>query len=345
MENSQPDEKSEEKKQDEESEKAADDKSSETTTDKDDQKKEPEEDTVQKEEKKELPELTKDDTIKILKTFSGVGQVTAERIFDAGFDNREKLKVVTVEDLKKITGVGQVMAEDISKNIESAINKFDEPVKEEEEKKDGKGITDKAIGFVKGTISKITGFFKGKSPKAKSKAADESKITETDVDKQKTEPKSDLDSRSGELESTKEGASEDSYFPEVGSPKEEVEEKPKHEPVSVESSDTEPASELLEPEKEVKEQDKPDEKLQEPKPEPEPEPEPEPKVNLTDSSGLLIWFEATPNLRPEAGKLLFKAGYNNLEELMEAVVDDLVLVNGINEVEAKTIYSELRKLH
>ena len=57
-----------------------------------------------------------------------------------------------------------------------------------------------------------------------------------------------------------------------------------------------------------------------------------------------MWFENTPNLSLEAGKLLFKAGYNNLEELKDAVVEDLTMVNGISEGVAKTIYEELQKL-
>lgn len=366
MEDNQPEEKSEEDKLEDKPEKTTDDQSKKTTQDKEDKdnkddtkdsKEEPEKDSEQKEEegKSPAPELTKDDIIKILKTFSGVGQVIAERIYETGFDNREKLKAVTAEDLKKIDGVGQVMAEDLAANMESAIKKFDEPEKKEEPKKEAKGITDKAIGFVKGTISKITGFFKGKSPKSKPKA-EEPKVSESGKVKPETNLKSESAAAPGDLKSTKEGAGEETYFPEVGSPKEEIEEKPKHESVSIESSDTELGSELLEPEIEVKKPAEAEEPMQKPelvkKPEPEskpglthtPEPEKQPRINLKDSSGLLIWFEASPNLRPEAGKLLFKAGYNNLEELMEAVVEDLVLVNGINEVEAKTIYSELKKL-
>ena len=168
MEDNQPEEKSEEDKLEDKPEKTTDDQSKKTTQDKEDKdnkddtkdsKEEPEKDSEQKEEegKSPAPELTKDDIIKILKTFSGVGQVIAERIYETGFDNREKLKAVTAEDLKKIDGVGQVMAEDLAANMESAIKKFDEPEKKEEPKKEAKGITDKAIGFVKGTISKITG--------------------------------------------------------------------------------------------------------------------------------------------------------------------------------------------
>ena len=65
------------------------------------------EDSEKKDEEKQEPvELTKEDILKFLKTFSGVGQVMADRIYDAGFDSRDKLKSVTVEDLQKLPGIG-----------------------------------------------------------------------------------------------------------------------------------------------------------------------------------------------------------------------------------------------
>ena len=59
------------------------------------------------EKKEQLKELSKEDILKILKSFNGVGQVVGERIYDAGFDSREKLQTMTSDDLKKIRGIGK----------------------------------------------------------------------------------------------------------------------------------------------------------------------------------------------------------------------------------------------
>jgi DNA uptake protein ComE-like DNA-binding protein len=274
-------------------------------------------------ESKELKELTEDDVFTILKTFPGVGQVMAQRIFKAGFDTREKLLAITIEDLKKIRGIGALLAGTIADGMEKAVKDFDEPEKTEKETtKEGPGITDKAVGFIKGTFSKITGFFKGKTPKGKaedSKPGD--KVGDTgDIDKDK--------------ELKPETASGDSNYPEVGAPDESKEPEKEPEPVTIEPSESEPEDKILAPEPE---------KEHEPKPKHE-EIKEEPKISLYDASGLFTWFEKTPNLSVETGKLVFKAGYNNLEELKEAVIDDLVLINGIDKKEAELICDEIRKI-
>lgn len=312
-----------------------------------------EEDKKAEEEEEKPSELSKEDVIKILKTFSGVGQVMAERIFDAGFDSREKIQAISIEDLKKISGIGQALAESIANGMENAIKEHDKPPKEEI-KKTGPGITDKAVGFIKGTFSKITGFFKGKSPKPKAKDGEEgaNKLESTE-----SESKDKLD------DIKTEEALKEKFYPEVEAPETGSELEVKHDPVTVESSDAEPTIEtttvtMTEPE--LKAEAEPElETESEPEPEPTPElevtpapdmssvitePLKEPEVNLKDSSGLFMWFESMPNLRTETGKLLFKAGYNNLLELKEAVVEDLILVKGIEQYEAKIIFEELRKI-
>jgi ribosomal protein S13 len=326
------DDKKPESETDGESEKSDDDKD----TSKDDE-------TETKEEEKPK-ELTQEDIIKILKTFPGVGQVMAERIYNAGFNSREKLQELTGEGLNKIRGIGKAMSENIVSGMGKAIKDFDSPPKEEV-KKEGPGITDKALGFIKGTISKITGFFKGKLPKSKSETKSEgAKGAEVGTDT-KTEPGAKTGEQTGE-----------ETYPEVGAPSEESKKVQEPELVTVETTESVPEEKLpeatdkeskIEPELESKPEPKPEPEAapheRETTPEPKPEPEPE-KINLTDASGLFKWFEDTPGLRVEAGKLVFKAGYNNLDELKEAVEEDLILINGIDHKEANSICSELQKL-
>jgi hypothetical protein len=306
----------------------------------------------EKEKEEEPPELTKEDIIKILKSFPGVGQVMAERIFDAGFDSRETLKTILPEDLKKISGIGQTLAENISKGIENAIKDHDKPP-EVPAKKEGPGISDKAVGFLKGTIAKLTGFFKGKSPKPKSKESEKpSEILESG--------ESDSKEKLDETKTDENLIDKEKYYPEVGAPETAPEPEIKPESVTVEPSD-EPVTELPSTSEDIQLEDQ---ELPEEVSEPELEQEPElddspaleitstitepietPELNLNDSSGLLLFFESTPNLRTETGKLLFKAGYNNLNELREAVIEDLLLVKGVEQYEAKAICDELSKLN
>ncbi len=319
-----------------------------------------EEKAAAQEAKKEKPELAKDDIIKILKTFTGVGQVMADRIYKAGFDSREKLESLTIDDLKKIPGVGQALAETIYEGMANAIKQFDEPPKKETEKVEP-GITTKAMGFIKGTISKIGGFFKGKMPKSKKEPGKKVEVptgTEGEV-KEKLDSDKELSVVSetkSEIEKAEEKRDEevvkDEYFPEVGAPTEAPEGELKYEQVTVEAGGAGSTTDLsavaptdtalttgADTESKLKSESKHEamriqtdlQKI--------------PKINLKDSSSLLKWFESKPNLRTEAGKLLFKAGYNNLEELSEAVVEDLVLVQGISQDEANTIFAELQKLN
>jgi ribosomal protein S13 len=327
------DEKSDEKEADEKTaatdEPESKDKPEKNTEEKPEDNKE-EKPADEKEKPKELKELTEEDIFTILKTFSGVGQVMAQRIFKAGFDTREKLQGITVEDLKKIRGIGASMAQTIADGMEKAIKDLDEPEKKDKEtKEEGPGITDKAVGFIKGTFSKITGFFKGKTPKGKVEESKPGEITEG------------VGEGNGiKLETT----SEDSEYPEVGAP--EDAKVPEPEPVTVEPSEAEPEEKLLEPETKT-EPEAEREQIPEPKPDLQPGPEQkqeEPKINLSDASGLFSWFERTPSLTVETGKLVFKAGYNNLEELKEAVIDDLVLIRGIDKKDAELICDELRKI-
>jgi ERCC4-type nuclease len=323
------------------SEENSEENSEEKTEEKTEEKSEADKETKpedEKEEPKELKELSEEDIFTILKTFPGVGQVMAQRIHKGGFDSREKLQGITIDDLKKIRGIGISLAETIAGGMEKAIKDFDEPEKmEEETKKEGPGITDKAVGFIKGTFSKITGFFKGKTPKGK---AEEPK------------PGDQGEGVGKDKELKPETPSEDSDYPEVGTPEASKEPEKEPEPVTVEPSEAEPEEKILEPETTSMEEtksEKPEDEKDEPKIEPKLKPEQEqkqeePKINLSDASGLFSWFEKTPSLRVETGKLVFKAGYNNLGELREAVVDDLVLINGIDKKEAETIYDELRKI-
>jgi ERCC4-type nuclease len=323
-----------------------------------------EEKEEQEQEKLEPPELTKEDIIKLLKAFPGVGQVMADRIYDAEYDSRDKLKAVTVEELQNIPGIGKALAETIVEGMETAIKQFDEPPKPEEPKAEGPGIADKTVSFFKNTFSKITGFIKGKPPKPMAeqeekpedktpKPTDDSELkpdselpTGAEKDEKVEKP---LDVLKREVANTSEtDAVTESYFPEVGTGEEEKVTEIDHEPVTIETPDTESdagVKDTLAPVEDTEPPPEPERTLKEPIAELA-EIAPEiPKFNTTDSSGMLLWFESTPKLRPEAGKILFKAGYNNLGELKEAVIEDLVLVNGINESEAKTIYEELRKLN
>ena len=313
------------------------DKASEPETEQQEQREEKEVKEVKDDKKKEL---TKDDIISILKTFPGIGQVIAERIYNAGFDSRENLEKITVDDLKKIRGIGLSMAQNIESGLKQAIKKFDEPDKagESASKKDEPGITDKAMGFIKGTISKITGFIKGKMPKGKTEeqkpTPEEKSIKPADESK----PKEDR-------EITTEGSGDNDLYPEVGAPESGTEPEKPVEPVTVESSDndSEPSLKILDQSDKHEGQEPESPEKSETKIITKPEPEPE-KINLKDPSGLFKWFESMQNLHPDAGKLIFKAGYNNLEELKDAVVDDLVLIKGIDRNEAQIICDELKKL-
>jgi len=287
------------------------------------------------------PELSKDDIIKLLKTFPGVGQVMAERIYDAGFDNREKVLSITSEDLKKIRGIGKVTAENLATGMEDTVKKYEEPPKAEETVKQP-GITDKAMNFFKGTFSKITGFFKGKSPKTKAEPAVKPSAPTPDQEVLGTAEQPDQEPPKAD-EAVKE-----TYFPEVGSPEETSEQPTVHESVTIETSDTEPSTEsqldhVTEPTIDI--MPEAESKLETPLTSQDTVSTSAMKIDFKESSGLLKWFEHQPNLRAEAGRLLFKAGYNNLEELKEAVVEDLILVNGISDNEAKTIYEELQRLN
>lgn len=287
------------------------------------------------------PELSKDDIIKLLKTFPGVGQVMAERIYDAGFDNREKLLSITTDDLKKITGIGKVTAENIATGMENAVKKYEEPPKVKETAKQP-GITNKAMNFFKGTFSKITGFFKGKSPKSKAEPA-----VKPSVPTQEQEVSGTVEQPDQEPPKADEAVKE-TYFPEVGAPDEPSEQLTVHESVTIETSDTEQSTEsqlehLTETTSEI--MPEPESKLEAPLTSQDTVSTSAMKIDFKESSGLLKWFEHQPNLRAEAGRLLFKAGYNNLDELKEAVVEDLRLVNGISDNEAKTIYEELQRLN
>ncbi len=309
-------------------------------------------DEAERAEEKKPKEFTKEDILKILKSFSGVGQIIAERIHDAGFDTRERLLAMTADDLSKIRGIGKSMAENIVNGLEKAVKDFEAPPKEEK-KKPEQGITDKALGFIKGTFGKITGFFKGKLPKPKSTSSGSSETARTKVEPEKNEEGKTIESEVKEPKA-------DEQYPEVGVPEEKVEEVQAQEPVTIEGSESETKEERAEskdeslelgselpPEQEAEETPKL-EQVSKPEFEPqkkiEPEKEPGPVISLTDASGLLKWFEITPNLRVETGKLIFKAGYNNLEELKEAVVEDLILIKGITKQEATDIYHELKKL-
>ncbi len=299
-------------------------------------------------ETKEEPEiLTKDDLINILKSIPGVGQVMAEHIYDAGYDTQDKFRSLTMDDLKKVKGIGQAMAEKIVAGMENAIKQSKVVTEEEKEGAKGPGIAAKTMGLITETVSKIRGFFKGKSPNAKPKSKDNS-----------TDETGSVSVKTGEPEDEGEGAkkdvdNKDTYFPEVGKDTEIVEDPPKHEPVTVEPSDTEPGYSPLHAQ-DLPEETSPEiipESEPEPKYEQEPEqkasaPEPvlEPEINLIDPSGLLKWFEISQNLNSHTGKLIFKAGYNNLEELQEAVVEDLILVQDITRQEAEKICEELKKL-
>ncbi len=313
-----------------------------------------EEKEQQVKDKEKPKELTKEEIIIILKTFPGIGQVIAERIYDAGINSREKLLGMKVEELKEVRGLGLALAKNLESGIGNAVKEFDEPEqikKDEEEKKEKPGVTDKALGYLKGTFSKITGFFKGKLPLGKA---------------EKSEPRlSPKEESTPDKEPTPEQSEKDDLYPEVGGVKTKLEKEPTKdiEPVSIEGSDTESSKSILEPvnpsETTVHEPEKIESKqistssdlkikhdqssveksLTKPIIEPELE-----KINTKDASGLLKWFETTDNLRAETGKMIFKAGYNNLEELKEAVVDDLILIKGIDRKEAELICYELKKL-
>ena len=324
------------------------------------------EESVEKEEPdkpEEPPELLKEDIIKILKTFPGVGQVMAERIYDSGIDSREKLASVSVDALKELPGIGQAMAENIANGMKEAIKEFDEPEKKEKAAaKPGPGITTKAIGFVKGTISKITGFFKGKQPKPKSELEKKPEPGKKPDEDTKTIGEGVGEPRKTELaiakpdEEKAEEAIKETYYPEVGKSAEETAHEPVHEKVTVEAGEPEskpeqqlePAPEpettpAIEPSSETSDVKEPErESVASVEPTPQ---QPKFEINFKNSSGLLIWFETTPNLRSDAGKILFKAGYNNLDELKDAVVDDLLLVKGIGHDEAKTICQEIQRLN
>ena len=324
----------EQKKEEEKPEEKAEEKVEEKAEEK------PEEKPVE-----EPKELTKEDIITILKTFPGVGQVTAERIYNAGHDSRENLQKASAADLQKVRGIGKALAEQIASGLETAIKRFDKPESEKAAGEKVPGITEKTLGFIKGTVSKITGFFKGKSPKPKPKPAGEGGAVKVegapetrDVGEVKT---ADAAAEGSEAESEVKEAVKEKYFPKVGASEEgkpdEKEPVPEHEPGKVEPE----APQENKPETKPEPEETTDSTAAKPVREPE---QKVPEINLTESSGLLKWFESTPSLNSNSGRLLFKAGYNNLQELKEAEVEDLALVDGLDQQEAKEIYKELQKI-
>jgi transcription termination factor NusA len=52
-------------------------------------------------------------------------------------------------------------------------------------------------------------------------------------------------------------------------------------------------------------------------------------------------FTDIKDVTPEIAALLRKAGYQSVEELKEAIVEDLTMIDGINEETAKNIHSAL----
>ncbi len=126
----------------------------------------PEEATESKDEPKP-EEDTKETILAHLKKIPGVGLVMAEKIYEAGYTTRAQLKDVTAEELGKIQGLGPSMATKIVESLKK-IEEGKDLVKKEEEapKPVGPGITDKAMGLIKGTYSKIKGFLV-KSPPVK----------------------------------------------------------------------------------------------------------------------------------------------------------------------------------
>jgi hypothetical protein len=79
-------------------------------------------------------------------------------------------------------------------------------------------------------------------------------------------------------------------------------------------------------------------------PVPAPEPKPAPAIGQEGQpSGAVAQFITVDAIDTDTATRLAKAGYRDLDELREAVVDDLVLVPGINMTKAEAIVSGLRQ--
>jgi ERCC4-type nuclease len=118
----------------------------------------------------EPEEDTQEIVIEHLKKIPGVGAVMAAKIYEAGLTTRAQLKDATVESFTEIPGIGPSMAAkivDSLKKIEEGkeaelTSKEAEPAQPE-----GPGITDKAVDFIKGTVTKIKGFLVKSPPEKK----------------------------------------------------------------------------------------------------------------------------------------------------------------------------------
>lgn len=217
-------------------------------------------------------EDTKETILAHLKKIPGVGLVMAEKIYDAGYTTRAQLKEVTAEELGKIQGVGPSMATKIIDSLKKLEEGKELAIKAEEAPKPaGPGITDKAMGLIKGTYSKIKGFLV-KSPPVK-----------------------------------KEG---EAAKPPEGKPEESVE-------VTGAPSD--------------------EETQEEPKPEVEgPSAEPGTKEAVLES------YEKIAGIDTDLALKLYDAGYGSMDELKEAEVDDLILIEGITPEKAREIFEGLK---
>ena len=185
--------------------------------------------------------------------------------------------------------------------------------------------------------AKIKGIFSKKEEEAPSEENDETPEEEPSEEKPSEEEKDDDESEdsSNLLGSVRSDEEADSAEEETSEEKEPSEEKGSEEEPSEEkgSSDEEPPKDE-EPAEEKPSRDKEEpseEKPAEGKPE-----EKEPKLEIED-------IHHIPGVDKKTADLLLSSGYVNLDELREAVPEDLMMIEGIDEDTAKFIYEVLRK--
>ena len=280
-------------------------------------------------------DLEKSELIELLQTISGVGPSMAGRLYEAGLTDKTKIRDVTLEELVEVKGVSGTFAE----NILNAIKEMDlgdksegeeevteiaeievgvegvgdatEDAKPPEEGIDAEG---KEYGgpmkFFKDALNKVKGIFVGK---------------DKDTDKKISVPEESAESPGSavseaepgvEIESVPEPDSETTEAPEV-----EVEPKVESEP----GSEPEPESAGRVVFEKVKKGE--GETLSEP--------------IIDEREKVTKQFEEQLGLTSIRAAQIYDAGYENLDELQEAEVQDLAMIQGINPTIARKIYGEL----
>lgn len=261
---------------------------------------------------------TREDVIEYMKKIPGIGINKASLLYYEGFDSTEKLKNATADEFVQVRGIGRSMANKMVESIE-AIEKVEDlaakeepgPAATEPPKPEGGG----AMGFFKNTYNKVLGFFKGKKP--------------APAEEEQPQPE-------GESEDKK---TDDEPKEEPAEPGEEEKDTPAEEPKEEGKEDTgeEPAA------GDVKSVEEPSEASRDTETVGGVEITAEEPRELTKDD-IIASYGKLEGVSEDIAKALYKAGYESMDELKEAQVEDLQMVPGIDSEAAETIVNALKEV-